>query len=97
MEHPEDKKPKKKDPRDNPKVMKYFHVSAEMAVYMDEIKDKPGREKNDEEEIARRISICIPSEENPCTYFENGRCKVCSCGLNLRVRMKNLHCPIGKW
>ena len=73
--------------------MQYFHVSNELAATIDDLRQNRGATLRDEEGKNDCIRICAG-----CTpYFQNGRCGVCACGLNLRVRIASMHCPIGKW
>lgn len=49
-------------------------------------------EVSSQEEQSRRLSIC-----KGCDQFQGGRCVQCGCSLWLKVKGKNLHCPIDKW
>ena len=41
-----------------------------------------------------RLDIC-----NKCDLFQKdtGICKNCFCQMNLKTKLKNAKCPIGKW
>lgn len=39
-----------------------------------------------------RIKIC-----EGCEHYDHGRCKLCSCFMPLKTRVRNMNCPIGKW
>jgi hypothetical protein len=45
-----------------------------------------------EEEQARRMTAC-----HGCPEFDAGRCRICTCFLAAKIRMKTEACPIGKW
>ncbi len=45
-------------------------------------------------EVARRLSICKKCDK----YIEEtSTCKACGCFMILKVKIKKLTCPIGKW
>jgi NADH pyrophosphatase NudC (nudix superfamily) len=54
-------------------------------------KDKYSKNK---EEIDRRISIC-----ESCDHFikMTKQCSKCGCFMQLKTRLTNASCPIGKW
>ena len=39
-----------------------------------------------------RIKICLA-----CLDFEEGRCKLCGCFMNIKVRLEAAKCPASKW
>lgn len=48
----------------------------------------------DEELSKNRMNIC-----NSCDFLfkPTNQCKKCGCFMNLKVKLKNAGCPIGKW
>ena len=79
------------DPTDDPLVMQYFHVSAELAVTIDSL-EANGAIARAEADQLDCIRLCAV-----CPYFQMGRCNLCGCGINLRSRITSMHCPIAKW
>ena len=51
-------------------------------------------EKVQEEEFARRMTIC---EECPFLKRPAKQCSKCGCFMNLKSRIKKAHCPMHKW
>lgn len=49
-------------------------------------------EVSSREEQERRLSIC-----RACENFQDRRCILCGCRLWLKVKGRDLHCPINKW
>lgn len=80
------------DPAEDPLVLQYFHLSHELAAYIDDLVDNRGAVRRDADGMVDAIRTCAG-----CQYFQSGRCGVCGCGLNLRVRIASLHCPLAKW
>ena len=39
-----------------------------------------------------RLNICTS-----CEYNQNGKCMLCHCIIDLKVRPRNMTCPINKW
>lgn len=79
------------DPLNDPAVQQYFHISAELAATIDTLVNGGAtlRDKIDQKNCAR---ICAE-----CPFFQEGRCNLCGCGINLRSRITSMHCPIAKW
>jgi hypothetical protein len=48
----------------------------------------------DEQTAADRYAIC---EECPKFIPLSRQCKECGCFMNLKTKLKNATCPIGKW
>ncbi len=44
------------------------------------------------EEKNRRLEICLS-----CENYDNGKCKLCGCNLDLKILTETAHCPINKW
>lgn len=53
---------------------------------------KNGLEICSEEEASKRLEIC-----KKCDHFDNGRCRLCGCFLNVKAEWKSSKCPAGKW
>lgn len=48
---------------------------------------------SDREEAERRLAICAH-----CPHLkEHQRCGKCGCKMPIKVRLKVLHCPEGRW
>ena len=54
----------------------------------------PDNHEKDQEEVARRYSIC---EQCPAFRKTTQTCKKCGCFMKLKTRLHDAHCPIGKW
>lgn len=44
------------------------------------------------EETAARLAIC-----RACNHYDDGRCRKCGCGLEVKASWAEQACPIGKW
>jgi len=54
----------------------------------------PQAEKVDKEVAEKRLDICLACPE----FFKaTHQCKKCGCIMNLKVKLKDAQCPIGKW
>jgi hypothetical protein len=42
-----------------------------------------------EEEVSRRLTIC-----RECPQWDAGRCRICGCTLEAKVRLRTAHCPL---
>jgi hypothetical protein len=54
----------------------------------------PENHETNQDEIQRRLEICYT-----CPAFRKStqQCKKCGCFMKLKTRLKEAHCPIGKW
>lgn len=54
----------------------------------------PNSPKTQDEEADRRYAIC---EECPRFLRVTKQCKECGCFMNLKTKLANATCPLGKW
>ena len=47
-----------------------------------------GQEPVSADEQHRRLSICIS-----CSYYDNGKCLLCGCNMNVKTGFRSAHCP----
>jgi uncharacterized paraquat-inducible protein A len=54
----------------------------------------PNQPRSEQEEIEARLAIC-----QTCKYFKphQRRCQKCGCFMDLKTRLHNASCPMGKW
>jgi hypothetical protein len=53
----------------------------------------PGQSSN----AQQRFNICLDCENAIVYPAGQLQCHICKCWMNLKTRMPNQHCPIGKW
>lgn len=44
------------------------------------------------EQAAARLAIC-----ESCEHFDGGTCRLCGCGMEVKVSWAEQACPIGRW
>jgi len=71
---------------------KYFQLSNELIANIEDLRVSRGAIIREESQQASCITCCVE-----CAYFMEGKCGVCGCGMNLRVRVASMHCPLAKW
>ena len=47
-----------------------------------------GQEPVSGEEQTRRLNICMG-----CAYYDNGKCLICGCNMNVKTGLRTAHCP----
>ena len=54
----------------------------------------PNKERSTTEDVDSRLSIC-----KSCEHFIklSNQCKKCGCFMNLKTKLADATCPIGKW
>lgn len=51
-----------------------------------------GRPMATEEQKAARLARC-----RACEHYDDGRCRLCGCGLDMKAGWADQGCPAGKW
>jgi hypothetical protein len=76
----------------NTLVERYFQLSNELIAHIEDLRVSRGAIIREESQQISCITFCVQ-----CPYFMEGKCGVCGCGMNLRVRVASMHCPLAKW
>lgn len=54
----------------------------------------PNTESSSDEQAQSRLSVCL---ECPLLVQKINQCSKCGCFMNLKTKMSDAKCPIGKW
>ena len=54
----------------------------------------PNVKKSTEDESTTRLNICLSCDR---LMRVTNQCKECGCFMNLKVKLKDATCPLGKW
>ena len=82
--------------RDGPNAREMFENLSETARDSFKLLRNKGIFLATDEVVEQRINTCLSCENLFSTAGIN-RCKVCGCGLLLKIRMAGAACPLKKW